>query len=491
MHRHHIALALLSLSLTAPAHAALRVLDSPTKNMSCVSGVCTATAAKAVLSTTDLASMLASGDVTIASGTLAQDIEIGAQVRWASPHRLTLDSFRAIAFNRPMTVEGTGALTITTNDGGTNGEFRFLDKGHVEFWDNSSSLIINGNAYTLANSIEEILASRALPRKNIAFTALARSFDLAGKNYKAAPIPWFRGIFEGLGNTISNLTVSDSKHACVGLFGCQNDITPSIRDIGVLNANVQGSVVNYQSVGALAGYSHGDIVGAYATGQVSGTGASSSVGGLVGAGIGNTIRFSHAAVTVSGSGHMTAVGGLAGSIVGDCVGGACEGLLEESYATGSATGGDGTEVGGLTGFNISSVIVNCYATGAASVGANGFVGGLIGFSEDDAAEKAVAIVQNSYSTGLVQRSADSSANGGLIGYDMAAGNRVHLYWDIDTSGISDPSRGAGLPFNDTGITGLTTAQLTSGLPIGFSTLYWTQNANVNGGFPYLKNLPPR
>ena len=59
-----------------------------------------------------------------------------------STNRLTLDAYRSITFNNLVTVVGTGALTITTNDGGTGGDFRFFGKGHVEFWDTDSDLVV-------------------------------------------------------------------------------------------------------------------------------------------------------------------------------------------------------------------------------------------------------------------------------------------------------------------------------------------------------------
>ena len=64
------------------------------------------------------------------------------------------------------------------------------------------------------------------------------------------------------------------------------------------------------------------------------------------------------------------------------------------------------------------------------------------------------------------------------------------YWDLDTSGISDPSQGAGSPANDPGITGLTSAQLQSGLPSGFDPAVWARSPRINNGFPYLINNPP-
>ena len=66
----------------------------------------------------------------------------------------------------------------------------------------------------------------------------------------------------------------------------------------------------------------------------------------------------------------------------------------------------------------------------------------------------------------------------------------YAYWDLDTSGVSDPHRGAGNIADDPGITGLTDAQLKSGLPAGFDPTIWAQKSNINNGYPYLRANPP-
>jgi hypothetical protein len=126
-------LSIVALALAATdAHAALQISSKPTANVSCTAGVCTATAQNAVLNVSDLASMLASENVTVASGSAASDIEIDAALSFASGTGLTLDSFHSIAFNNPVEITGTrAALTIITNDGGTEGDFRFFGKGRV------------------------------------------------------------------------------------------------------------------------------------------------------------------------------------------------------------------------------------------------------------------------------------------------------------------------------------------------------------------------
>ena len=89
----------------------------------------------------------------------------------------------------------------------------------------------------------------------------------------------FAGIFEGNGNSISNLYSRGSGHR--GLFRSITSAA-SIRNLGVANANLYGSAVN-QNLGALAGLNSGSISAGFATGgTVNGGDGIDSVGGLVG-----------------------------------------------------------------------------------------------------------------------------------------------------------------------------------------------------------------
>ena len=82
--------------------------------------------------------------------------------------------------------------------------------------------------------------------------------------------------------------------------------------------------------------------------------------------------------------------------------------------------------------------------------------------------------------------------GGSVGAIGPNSNPVtDVYWDLDTSGISDPSQGAGNSANYPGITGLTTAQFQSGLPSGFDPSVWAQSPSINNGYPYLIANPPQ
>src|SRR4051794_23445179 len=72
-----------------PARAEVKISDQPTQNMSCDSGVCTATAAKAVLNVNDLTNLLAAGDTAVKTGSVAKDIVMKSALSWTSTSRLT------------------------------------------------------------------------------------------------------------------------------------------------------------------------------------------------------------------------------------------------------------------------------------------------------------------------------------------------------------------------------------------------------------------
>ncbi len=77
--------------------------------------------------------------------------------------------------------------------------------------------------------------------------------------------------------------------------------------------------------------------------------------------------------------------------------------------------------------------------------------------------------------------------GGLVGAN-SGGAIGQSYWDTQTSG-----QGTGVGYNFPPVatgTGLTTAQLQSGLPSGFDPTVWSSQPGVNNGFPCLLGVTP-
>src|ERR1043166_9522133 len=159
------------------------------------------------------------------------------------------------------------------------------------------------------------------------------------------------------------------------------------------------------------------------------------------------------------------------------------GATEGSYATGNVSVGQSggkrcdVFVGGLTGDLRSagrhqSIVANSYATGAVAGSPASCVGGLTGAF----GYRGSSLLRAAYAIGSVSGQPDAEV-GGAIGHDYARSDDVLEadYWDLDTSGISDPSQGAGNIANDPGITGLSDAQLKSGLPAGSPDFSWASD----------------
>jgi The GLUG motif len=457
------------------ANAALKISDKPTQNVTCTGGVCFANANNAILNITDLTNLLSVGNVTVQAGTGAKDIHVDAAVSWTSSAWLTLDAARSIVFTRQLSVAGPGVLTMMTDGGSNGGDIRF-DGGAVKFADLAhSGLQIDGHFYTLFDSVRSIVHALRKGQSEGEYLALAKSVR-SGKQYSTPPINTdFQGTFEGLGNRISGLKISGTP----GTFGLFVEIDPPgvVRDLRLADATIFGNVA-----GGIAGSNDGAIINCTVSGQVSSNDNGGFIGGLVGGNSG-LIENSSASVAVSAMGSGAMVGGLVG------LSGYFEqnayGKIEQSYATGSVTGGGSAKVGGLVGSNEGGEVSNSYATAAVTGGSSAEVGGLIG---ENSTFFAAPIVTTSYSTGAVS-GGDSAVLGGVVGTDLAQTGTTNTYWDLDASGINNPSQGAGNVANDSGITGLTTEQFLAGLPANFKKSVWKQKPSINNGYPYLTDTP--
>ncbi|HEX9159051.1 MAG TPA: GLUG motif-containing protein, partial [Rhizomicrobium sp.] len=178
---------------------------------------------------------------------------------------------------------------------------------------------------------------------------------------------------------------------------------------------------------------------------------------------------------------LTQEGSAAGGLVGD---NSNAGTIQTSFAMGDVNSGLDTPAGGLVGELDGGAVTDSYATGDITVSAPYYVGGLIG--TEDRGGLFPPTAKNNYSTGVVPPPKLHKASGGSIGYNFGKKENTNLYWDTMTSGTE-----LGVGRGDSGgVTGLTTAQLQSGLPAGFDPKIWAENPNINNGFPYLIHNPP-
>jgi hypothetical protein len=452
-----------------------------------------------VLNVGDLEALLASGNVTVTtagSGVQAKDILVRGSFSWASSSFLALDAYRSISVDEAVSITGQSGLSLRTNDGGAGGWLSFDNKGHVSFANLTSTLSVNGANYILVNSIAKL--AKAVGGNPMGDFALAKSYD-AGKDgtYASSPVGYFDGFFEGLGNQISNLTISDStQRDFVGLFTLTYG---TIENVRLTDVSVTGG--QFAIVGGLTGESRGSLLGDSVSGSVTSPNGN-IVGGLIGFNHpGGVIRRCHSGTFVSSVGDT---GGLAGDNFGTVTMSYATGTVQgtrnsvqpvgglvgfnnhpinTSFATGSVSAGDYSYVGGLTGETAAGSITNSYATGAVAGGQNSSAGGLVGYLDPDGS------TTESYSSGAVTADTGSFI-GGLIGIDDSSGGIVRTYWDTTTSGITNPGQGAGNIANDPGIKGLTDKKLRSGLPKGLSRKFWAESAGINNGLPYLSANPP-
>ncbi|MBY0575769.1 MAG: filamentous hemagglutinin N-terminal domain-containing protein [Gallionellaceae bacterium] len=431
----------------------------------------TALGAGAVTIQTAIGSVSCIG-ATCGTGTVAGngDIFVNDTVSW-SANKLTLSAYRNIQINQAMNGSGTASLALEygqsavaagntstynvkapVNLASTSGfSTKLGSDGLVTNYTVITSLgVVGSTTGTDLQGMSGNLAGRYALGSNIDATATSTwnagaGFAPVGTYIGFGCVGCFTGAFDGLGHTITGLTINRPAQSYVGLFGYTNNAT--IRNVGLVGGSVNGNVyvgglagynmgaisnsystatVNMVGAGAgegggLAGDNTGTITNSYSTGAV--TGVASTVGGLVGSNFG-TITNSYNTGNVSGS---NTVGGLVGynwttttitnsyntgavSGSADTVGGLVaynrSGPITNSYNTGAVSGT--FNVAGLVGYLTAGAITNSYNTGSVT-GSSNYVGGLTGYNGD--------IITNSYSTGAVTGATSSNYVGGLVAYN--------------------------------------------------------------------------
>jgi filamentous hemagglutinin family protein len=398
---------------------------------SCSAGVCTPTANDSILNVTTLEDLLATSNVKVttgSSGSQPGDITVASVLTW-SANTLTLDAYNSIYIDAPISAAGTAGLTLKTNDGGTGGDYYF-NGGNITFANTGEALTINGQAFALVTNISGLASAIAAdPSSNY---ALANNYDASADGvYRSSPVPTeFGGVFEGLGNTISNLSIKDSAgHADVGLLS-QLASTGTLRDIALTSETVYSaqrfqiigglvainnglllddsvnasfsSVGQYGGVNAFEGILTGDNVGAITGSSTSGTmnAIIATLGGLAGEATG---PIDHSSSSVSISTNQAIAGGLVGID---------NGSISYSSTTGTvldvAAENDTYYLGGLVGLaGTSSAISYSHASGedgGTIYLASDYVGGLVGELE--------GTIDDSYATGNI---IGTGILGGLVG----------------------------------------------------------------------------
>jgi hypothetical protein len=225
----------------------------------------------------------------------------------------------------------------------------------------------------------------------------------------------FKGSFDGNNKKISNLNIRKIGADYTGLFGYVNGQQTIIKDLTLVNPNINGLLSIH--TGAIAGrLKNGIVTGcSVQNGLIRGN---SYVGGLIGYNINGTITNCTVEATIYGT---TDVGGLIGYNFANDV-------LDCGFS--GTVNGQG-DIGGLVGEN-DGQITSCYAM-ATVVGSKDKVGGLIGTSRGlvNQCFAIGSVTGKIYVGGLIGRSAgqisDSYAQGTIAGSNDVGGFTGLLY----------------------------------------------------------------
>lgn len=281
----------------------------------------------------------------------------------------------------------------------------------------------------------------------------------------------FSGAVEGNGHVISNLWINTPDTDYAGLFGYTSNST--ITNLHIDTANVIG----FDSVGTLVAnlYDNGSISECSAINiTVSGN---NNVGGLVGGLVTKSkISGSHAVGDVQGS---VQVGGLLGSAWDNCT-------VQANYSKGTVSAG--VLGGGLIGalpfsFTAPTLVSDCYSR--ASVVINGEKGGGLLGGADNA-----LLLKNSYSTGTVSGGDLKGAAIGFLGGGITVEN---IYFDTESSGMTEAVGGYGGEPGSPDITGKTTAEMKDPEMVDLLNADtadgpWSIDPEVNDGYPILRQV---
>ncbi|MFH0933582.1 MAG: GLUG motif-containing protein, partial [Pseudomonadota bacterium] len=324
---------------------------------------------------TTLGANLAGGNVTITApgtGTTGNgDIFVNDPVTWgctnAAGCALTLNAWRNIYINQDITgtvINGTPQLFLMYGQGaataGNTADY-FLGTGAQIFLPaglNFHTTLGNTAGAQIDYTVITALGTQGsttgtdlqgmIPTGNYvlgadidaSLTSLDTGWNAAGG---FAPVGSFTGRFDGLGHTISGLFINRPATNQVGLFGITS--AASIRNVGLLNANITGN----SYVGGLAGYFFdGSISNSYVqTSTITGTGG--LVGALAGYDISGTIAHSHA------TGNVITGNDSVGGLVGNYAFGA---IIDSHADSGNVVGT--SNAGALVGYNGGGTITNSH-----------------------------------------------------------------------------------------------------------------------------------
>ncbi|WDH37091.1 GLUG motif-containing protein [Pseudomonas chlororaphis] len=399
------------------------------------------TGAAPTLHADTLAQNLARTNVELSS---KGNLSVNKAVSWNSGNKLGLTAERGdVQVNAALSATGAGAAMalnaaqggIRLNDNvaltGTGASLELNSKnGHSLKDDKSVTLSgadarfsANGESYQVVQNLKQLrdiennMNGRYVLGNQIAGQG---SFKTLGEGRS------FTGKLDGLGNTISDLSIYGST-AFVGLFGAN---LGQISNLNLERISASGASSTYYNtqVGTLAGVNMGSIRNVKAK-DVRVTGAShlNSLGGLVALNLAGDITNSSASGQVIGNQYTFAMGGLVGENITNPDGVAKITNSHADIALRGQMNAGSKGAGGLVGSN-RGVIDNASSTGTIDLaGANLNIGGLVGENTGDGS------ISNSRSGTNVSGSRAGRV-GGLVGSNQGSLANSHASGDVTGNG---------------------------------------------------------
>jgi len=353
------------------------------------------------------------------------NVSIGGPITWSSGNRLTLKAATDINLNGALSASGTGAgIALSAgNDLNLNNKISLsginnslgLDYGSRSSMGRDAQVTLsgagagfnsNGASYTVIQNVAQLQNINA----NLnGLYVLGNKIAGYGAFKSIGGDAQFSGVFDGLGNTISGLSVTNTGSS-VGLFSSSSG---SISNVNLLSMSVAGGSSNlgFSSIGGLVGSNFGTISNVTTAGVNVSAGSRSAnvLGGLVGSNLGGSVDKASTAGTLTGNSYTHSIGGLVGENVTNAwgvasVANSASAANISGYMQRNMTGG----VGGLIGTNNGGHITDSSSQGTSSACYAGLnIGGLIGFNQNGTVERSV-------SSGAVRGSGASNV-GGLVG----------------------------------------------------------------------------
>ncbi|MCA7891279.1 two-partner secretion domain-containing protein [Burkholderia cepacia] len=392
------------------------------------------------------------GTTNVALTNTSGDLTVGDAVNWASDNALALTSKKGnVDLKQSLTASGANAgvtmnaakqirlgnkVTLTGENASLalnsgSGHTLTNDDAVVTLSGRNASFSANGEAYRV---IHDLAGLRGVDGNMNGRYVLGNAIDGMGAQFRSIGGDGaFGGVFDGLGNTISRLTINGNGQY-VGLFGVNRGRIANLAlDSFAVNEAATGTPA---SVGALAGANHGGTISNVRVTKttVSSNGkVSSLVGGLVGDNIAGVIDGARFQGRITANEVADSIGGIAGRhafgaritnsqadaeitsmrssnymrAVGGLVGRSIQATVSNSKSTGRISVGDRVYAGGLVGQSVDSMIDNATTTVDVSAGKSSFVGGAVGRSDG-------STIRGSSAHGIVS-AMDGSTVGGFIG----------------------------------------------------------------------------